>query len=71
MYINQNLFQNIEFLTKGNDWVYGLETLWVNFQKNMSLIQYMITRGVFSFVIWMKIPTSHVEQKELPLIQKF
>ena len=23
--------------------------------------------GVFSFVIWMKIPTSHVEQKELQL----
>ena len=57
----------ISHFFKGNDWIYGLETLWVNFQRKHEFNPMHDHAGVFSFVIWMKIPTSHVEQKELPL----
>ena len=57
----------ISHFYKGQNWVYGLESLWVNFQKQHEFNPMHNHAGVFSFVIWMKIPTSHVEQKELPL----
>ena len=57
----------ISHFYKGQNWVYGLESLWVNFQKQHEFNPMHNHAGVFSFVIWMKIPTSHVEQRELPL----
>ena len=57
----------ISHFFKGNDWIYGLESLWVNFQKQHEFNPMHNHAGIFSFVIWMKIPTSHIEQKELPL----
>ena len=57
----------ISHFYKGQNWVYGLESLWVNFQKQHEFNPMHNHAGIFSFVIWMKIPTSHVEQRELPL----
>ena len=57
----------ISHFYKGQNWVYGLESLWVNFQKQHEFNPMHNHAGVFSFVIWMKIPTSHVDQRELPL----
>lgn len=57
----------ISHFYKGQNWVYGLESLWVNFQKQHEFNPMHNHAGIFSFVIWMKIPTSHVDQRELPL----
>ena len=44
---------------------YVLEDLWVNFQKQTEFNPIHTHTGVFSFVIWMKIPTKFEEQKKL------
>ena len=44
-----------------------LEPLWVNFQKENEFNPLHDHSGVYSFVIWMQIPTSYEEQKKLPI----
>jgi len=46
---------------------FNLESLWVNFQKKHEFNPPHDHSGVFSFVIWMQIPTSYAEQKKLPV----
>ena len=46
---------------------YGLDELWVNFQKQHEFNPSHNHNGVFSFVIWVKIPTDWREQHSLPI----
>ena len=46
---------------------FNLESLWVNFQKQNEFNPPHDHAGVYSFVIWMQIPTSYEEQKKLDI----
>jgi len=46
---------------------YFLQTMWVNYQKQTEFNPTHLHKGVYSFVIWMKIPTEYNEQKENPI----
>ena len=50
---------------EGDRW--NLRSLWVNFQKKHEFNPPHDHDGSFSFVIWMKIPTSFEEQRKLPI----
>ena len=54
-------------LTK--DCKYILNKLWVNFQKKYEFNPVHYHSGVFSFVIWMKIPASFKKEKNLAFIK--
>ena len=45
----------------------NLESLWVNFQNKHEFNPPHDHSGVYSFVIWMQIPTSFKEQSKLPI----
>ena len=44
-----------------------LNSMWVNFQKQTEFNPIHNHEGLYSFVIWMQIPTSFKEQKQLPI----
>ena len=44
-----------------------LESFWVNYQKQNEFNPLHDHSGIFSFIIWMKIPTKHEEQNKNPL----
>ena len=46
---------------------FSLQSLWVNFQKKHEFNPPHDHAGIYSFVIWMQIPTSYKEQKKLPI----
>ena len=46
---------------------FSLQSLWVNFQKKHEFNPPHDHAGIYSFVIWMQIPTSYEEQKKLPI----
>ena len=46
---------------------YFLQTMWVNYQKQTEFNPTHLHKGVYSFVIWMQIPTEYNEQKENPI----
>ena len=46
---------------------FNLESFWVNFQKKHEFNPPHDHSGIYSFVIWMQIPTSYEEQKKLPI----
>ena len=52
---------------KPDSFNYSLDSFWVNFQKQTEFNSMHNHSGVYSFVIWMKIPTEWTEQKELPI----
>ena len=52
-------------MKEGQGW--NLESLWVNFQKKHEFNPPHDHSGIYSFVIWMQIPTSYAEQKKLPI----
>ena len=52
-------------MREGQGW--NLESLWVNFQKKHEFNPPHDHSGIYSFVIWMQIPTSYAEQKKLPI----
>jgi len=54
-------------LTK--DCQYKLHDLWVNFQKKYEFNPIHNHSGVFSFVVWMKIPSSYKKECELPFVK--
>ena len=58
-------FEKYNFLTENAP--YSLGSLWVNFQKENEFNPLHDHGGVFSFVIWMKIPTDWREQHALPI----
>ena len=47
--------------------IWNLNSLWVNFQKKHEFNPMHDHGGVYSFVIWMQIPTSYEEQRKLPI----
>jgi len=49
---------------------YKLSTMWVNHQRQHEFNPLHHHVGVYSFVVWMKIPTSYEEQKKLPIARK-
>ena len=49
---------------------YYLHKMWVNFQKQNEFNPSHHHDGVYSFVIWMKIPTKHFEQNKNPISLK-
>ena len=53
--------------TMKEDQGWNLESLWVNFQKKHEFNPPHDHSGVYSFVIWMQIPTSYEEQKKLSI----
>ena len=46
---------------------YFLQKLWVNYQKENEFNPLHDHTGIYSFVIWMKIPTNHFEQNKNPI----
>ena len=54
------------FYKKDNDDL-RLRYFWVNYQKQTDYIPLHNHKGVYSFVIWMKIPTNYEDQKKLPI----
>ena len=54
-------------LTMKEGETFNLESLWVNFQKQNEFNPPHDHAGVYSFVIWMQIPTSYEEQRKLPI----
>jgi len=46
---------------------YYMNSWWVNFQKQHEFNPNHNHGGVYSFVIWMKIPTDYEDQKKLPI----
>jgi len=53
-----------------NDPPYGLDQLWVNFQKQHEFNPMHNHSGVYSFVVFMKIPTDWREQHEIPFVKE-
>ena len=53
-----------------NDISYGLDRLWVNFQKQHEFNPMHNHSGVYSFVVFMKIPTVWKEQCEIPFVKE-
>ena len=49
---------------------YYLQQLWVNYQKQGEFNPIHSHGGVYSFVVWMKIPTRHFEQNKNPISLK-
>jgi len=50
---------------------YTLNSFWVNFQKKYEFNPLHSHNGaVFSFVVWIKIPSSYKKEKEIPFIKK-
>ena len=44
-----------------------LDRMWVNYQRQTEFNPIHIHTGVYSFVIWLKIPTTYEDQKKLPI----
>jgi len=44
-----------------------LRQFWVNYQKQTDYVPLHSHKGVYSFVIWLKIPTNYEDQKKLPI----
>ena len=64
---------NSEFYNLGNSLPinarhpYFMQKLWVNYQKENQFNPLHDHTGIYSFVIWMKIPTNHLEQNKNPI----
>jgi len=64
----QENFENIgDKLPTNQKHPYYLKTFWVNYQKENEYNPLHKHDGVYSFVIWMKIPTNHHEQNKNPI----
>ena len=64
----ESSFRNVgSNLPTANRHPYYLETLWVNYQRQTEFNPAHDHKGVYSFVIWMQIPTDYNEQKENPI----
>ena len=61
-------FSNVgDNLPTPNKHPYFLQTMWVNYQKQTEFNPTHYHKGVYSFVIWMQIPTDFNKQKENPI----
>lgn len=69
--IYANQFGNIgEKIPTNQNHPYFLQKMWVNYQKQNEFNPAHNHTGVYSFVIWMKIPTKHSEQNQNPISSK-
>ena len=60
----------IQIMPQGQTaFMYNLKTLWVNFQKQTQFNPAHAHDGLYSFVIFMKIPTDYKEQKEISFVK--
>ena len=60
-------FGNLGAMAPNNqDHPYYMREMWVNYQKQGEFNPLHNHTGVYSFVVWMKIPTDHKQQKKLP-----
>ena len=57
-------------LNSGKSFRYDLTHLWVNYQRQTEFNPQHDHGGAYSFVVWMKIPTSNKEQRELPIAKE-
>ena len=57
----------ISFFYLNYEHPYYLNSWWVNYQKQHEFNPIHTHTGVYSFVIWMKIPTEYNQQRSLPL----
>ena len=61
-------FSNVgDNLPTPNKHPYFLSTMWVNYQKQTEFNPTHYHKGIYSFVIWMEIPTDFNKQKENPI----
>jgi len=64
-----NPIQDVTFSITGQH-TYQLSSWWVNFQNQGDFNPLHKHRGVYSFVIWLKIPTDFKDQCQLPISKK-
>ena len=57
-------------LNSGSSYNYKLTHLWVNYQRQTEFNPVHDHGGAYSFVVWMNIPTSNKEQRELPIAKE-
>lgn len=58
-------FNNIgDWVPINNRHPYFLQSWWVNFQNQNEFVPVHDHKGVYSFIIWLKIPTKHQEQNQ-------
>ena len=63
-------FRNIgDSLALKNEHPYYLREMWVNYQKQHEFNPLHYHSGIYSFVVWMKIPTDWREQYKLPFLR--
>ena len=63
-------FNNVGDTTPtSNKHPYFLQTMWVNYQKQTEFNPTHFHKGVYSFVIWMQIPTEYDEQKKIQYLR--
>jgi hypothetical protein len=55
------------YLTKNCNYV--LQSMWVNYQKKYEFNPIHDHSGIFSFVVWCKIPSSHQQEKNLSFVK--
>lgn len=68
-YSNEDLDQIVRnTLTKSCTYV--LNTMWVNYQNKYEFNPTHYHEGVFSFVVWVKIPSSYKKEKEIDFIKQ-
>jgi hypothetical protein len=66
-------FLNTKYHTKNSnstDISIGIDNLWVNFQRKHEFNPMHEHTGIFSFVVWMKIPTENIDQSNLDIAKK-
>ena len=68
-YKNWNNYYNVHIAKMMPPTVFELKDLWVNHQKQHEYIPPHGHDGLFSFVVFMKIPTHWKEQQELPWLK--
>ena len=56
-----------KFIPTNQNHPYYMNAFWVNYQKQNEFNPLHDHTGVYSFIVWMKIPTNHEEQNKNPL----
>ena len=63
-------FENLGYSTVTLKHPYNMDDWWVNYQRENEFNPVHFHGGVYSFVIWLKIPTSYKEQRKLSFANK-
>ena len=68
--VDQSMGRGWHTLNSGKSPRYDLTHLWVNYQRQTEFNPQHDHGWAYSFVVWMKIPTSNKEQRELPIAKE-